>query len=104
MQGQQLGQVTIGKNFMRSPAIHIVFHESTSCYYGASSEVLHLAVVMEQVQRFSVSDLVQITSKTGLVRAKATPTPKLSLLSKLGRVTKFKPKRGTTVDSNSEGC
>ena len=34
--------------------------------------------------------LVQKLSKTGPVRAKATPTPELSLLSKLGRITKFK--------------
>ena len=46
---------------------------------------------------------VQITSKT-TVRAKATPTPELSLIRKLGRVTKFKPGRGTTVGGNPNEC
>ena len=47
---------------------------------------------------------MQTTSKTGPVRAKATPTPELSLLSKLGRVIKLESGRGTTVDDNPEGC
>ena len=35
--------------------------------------------------------LVQTISKIGLVRAKSTSMPELLLLSKLGRMTKFKP-------------
>ena len=48
-------------------------------------------------------NLVQITSKTCHVRAKATATLELSLLSKLGRVTKLKPGRGAIVGGNPEG-
>ena len=43
---------------------------------------------------------VQILSKTDPVRAKVTPTPELSLLSKLDRVTKLRPGRGATVSVN----
>ena len=40
----------------------------------------------------------------GLVRAKATSTPELSLLSKLDRVTKLEPGRGAMAGGNPEGC
>ena len=50
------------------------------------------------------SSSVQTLSKIGPVRGKATPTPELLLLSKLGRITKFKPGRGVMVGGNPEGC
>ena len=41
---------------------------------------------------------------TDHVRAKVTPTLELSLLSKLGRVTKLKSRRRATVGDNPERC
>ena len=35
---------------------------------------------------------------------RAMPTPELSLISKLSRVTKLRPEREATVGSNPEGC
>ena len=43
-------------------------------------------------------------SKIGTVRAKATITPELSLLSKLDEVTSPEFGRGATADGNPERC
>ena len=59
---------------------------------------------MEQARRSSTPELGPNNIKESSVRVKATSMPKLSLLSKLDRVTKFKSGRRTTVSSNLEGC
>ena len=47
---------------------------------------------------------MQTLPKIGIVRAKAIITLELSLLSKLGKATAPKFRRGATASGNSEGC
>ena len=47
---------------------------------------------------------MQTLSKTSHIRAKATPTLELSLLSKLSKVIKLKLGRGTITGGNPERC
>ena len=75
-------------------------NESSLTRTEASTEMSLWSKFESPLRRSSV----QTTQKTGSVRAKVIPTPELSLLSKLGRVTKLELGQETVASGNLEGC